>query len=302
VVSGVCPVLAVPFTENGGVDYNSFTSLVEWIISLGIENVLMFGIASENIKLDDVERDRLLQTLIAARGKSDLKVIASVADHSSELAVNRAQKYQGFGADYINILPPTFFSPSQEQVLFHISEVLGSVTLPVIVQHLPQAGGDDDISPIVKLASAHSNLAMIKCEANPPTQSIEMVEKLSGGRIKSLVGWGGLSWLDGARAGSIGVQPGCSLTDLYVWAGEALKRGDYPEFESRLEKFLPIVRNWISNIELLIAAEKRMLMQRGIIATDYCRNPTVRIPDQVNREINQFLSLLDSQDLAVFHG
>ena len=113
-IVGVCPVLSVPFNENGQVDYESFSHLVEWIISLDVENVLIFGIASENIKLSDDERIRLLETLISTRGSSGLKVITSVADHSSDLAVLRAQRYEAMGADYLNILPPTYFAPSNK--------------------------------------------------------------------------------------------------------------------------------------------------------------------------------------------
>ena len=48
-ISGVCPVLSVPFTNSGEVDYESFESLVNWIISQGVKSVLFFGVASENI-------------------------------------------------------------------------------------------------------------------------------------------------------------------------------------------------------------------------------------------------------------
>jgi 4-hydroxy-tetrahydrodipicolinate synthase len=296
-IVGVCPVLSVPFNENGQVDYESFSHLVEWIISLDVENVLIFGIASENIKLSDDERIRLLETLISTRGSSGLKVITSVADHSSDLAVLRAQRYEAMGADYLNILPPTYFAPSVEQVLFHISEILESVKVPVIVQHLPQAGGLEDPSQIVALSHRYKNLAMIKCEAIPPDLTIAKVKDLSNDRIKTLVGWGGLSWEAGVRLGAVGVQPGCSLTDLYLWAERALKEGDVPEFQRRLNLFLPTIEKWLKNIELLIAAEKRVLMERKIITSDYCRNPTVRIFKENYDEITQMLRLLDQEGL-----
>jgi dihydrodipicolinate synthase/N-acetylneuraminate lyase len=294
-ITGVCPVLSVPFNENGQVDYESFSHLVEWIVSLDVKNVLMFGIASENIKLNDDERIKLLKTLISARGSSGLQVIASVADHSSDLAVIRAQSYEAIGADYINILPPTYFAPSVDQVLFHISEILESVKVPVIVQHLPQAGGLEDPSQIVALSKRYKNLVMIKCEAVPPDLTIEKVKELSQDRIKTLVGWGGLSWEAGVRLGAVGVQPGCSLTDLYLWAELALNEGDTLEFQRRLNLFLPTIEKWLKNIELLIAAEKRILMERKIITTDYCRNPTVHISTENYDEISRMLRLLDQE-------
>lgn len=292
-IEGVCPVLSVPFTESGEVDYESFTSLVEWIISIGTKSVLFFGVASENIKLNDSERYALLEALLNLRQGSGLKVVASVADHSSELASKRARDYQAMGVDLINILPPSFFAPSAEQIKFHISAILDSVTIPVIVQHLPQSGGLSEVTDLLTLAKDHSNFAMVKCEANPPIDSIKSVFKETNGRVKSLIGWGGISWYEGAQAGAVGIQPGCGVTDLYLWAEQALNQGNLVEFKSRLEKFIPIIAGWLSNLELLIAAEKRILQKREIIATDYCRHPTVSISPEIDGQIAQILELVN---------
>jgi 4-hydroxy-tetrahydrodipicolinate synthase len=291
-IEGVCPVLAVPFTSDGEVDYESFASLVEWIISLGTKSVLFFGVASENIKLSDPERYALLEMLMDLRQGSKLQVIASIADHSAELAVKRARDYQSMGVDYINILPPTFFSPTAEQIKIHISRILGAVHIPAVIQHLPQAGGMKDVAELLTLADQYPNLQIIKCEANPPSESILRVREITEGRVKTLIGWGGIFWEEGAAAGAQGIQPGCGLTDLYLWAEKALLSGDLKEFSERLQKFLPLITTWINDLELLIAAEKRILKQRGIIATDYCRSPTSVIAVQNEKEIAEALSLV----------
>lgn len=121
-IRGVCPVLSVPFNKDGEVDYQSFAKLCSWIISLGTKSVLFFGVASENIKLTDDERYKLLAILIEARKGSELKVIATVADHSAELGVKRARTFEEMGVDLINILPPTFFHRLSNKL---------SITLPV---------------------------------------------------------------------------------------------------------------------------------------------------------------------------
>jgi 4-hydroxy-tetrahydrodipicolinate synthase len=292
-IEGVCPVLAVPFTSNGEVDYESFASLVEWIISLGTKSVLFFGVASENIKLSDPERYALLEMLMDLRQGSQLKVIASIADHSAELAVIRARDYQSMGVDFINILPPTFFSPTAAQIKIHISKILGAVHIPAVIQHLPQAGGMQDVAELLTLVDQYPNLQIIKCEANPPSESILRVREITKDRVKTLIGWGGIFWEEGAAAGAQGIQPGCALTDLYLWAEKSLLAGDHNEFAKRLQKFLPLVSTWIQDLELLIAAEKRILQRRGIIATDYCRAPTSVISPKNHQEILEALALVE---------
>jgi dihydrodipicolinate synthase/N-acetylneuraminate lyase len=293
-ITGVCPVLSVPFTATGEVDYKSFESLTNWIISLDCKSVLFFGVASENIKLNDAERYKLLEILLETRKGSDLKVIASVADHASELAVKRAKDYEAMGADLINILPPSFFSPSAEQIRFHLSEILAAVKIPVVIQHLPQGGGMADVGELLTLADEFPNLKIVKCESNPPGDSIKQVREITNDRVETLIGWGGIFWESGDAAGAKGIQPGCGVSDLYKWAERALVSGDRKEFIRRLDTFIPWITSWISDLELLIAVEKQILFRRGIIESDYCRHPTSRITAKEKNEIEECLRLIES--------
>ncbi len=291
-IKGVCPVLSVPFTSSGEVDYESFRSLCRWIIKIGAKSTLFFGVASENIKLSDPERYKLLEILLTERKGSDLQVIITVADHSAELAVKRAKDYEAMGVDYLNILPPSFFSPSAAQIDHHLESILRAVKIPVVIQHLPQAGGIGDVSGLIHLADRYSNLAMVKCEANPPTESIRKIASQTRGRVRTLIGWGGIFWKEGVAAGADGLQPGCGVTDLYLWAERALIAGDEREFERRLDRFIPTIATWILNLELLIACEKEILFQRGIIESSYCRSPTVALDAANAAEIKAMLDLV----------
>ena len=198
------------------------------------------------------------------------------------------------GADYINILPPTFFNPTAAQINHHISSILASVKLPVIVQHLPQGGGVNDVGDLVTLSGQFDNLRMIKCEANPPAESIKRVHQLSNNKVQTLIGWGGIHWATGAEAGAKGIQPGCSLTDLYLWAEQSLLEQNPVEFEQRLGRFIPIISEWINTIEELVAAEKFVLAQRGIIESDYCRAPTVVLTQKMRAQALSLIELAQS--------
>ena len=69
--------------------------------------------------------------------------------------------------------------------------------------------------------------------------------------------------------------------------------GDHKEFDLRLDRFIPHIARWISNLDLLIAAEKDVLFKRGIIETNYCRNPTVSLDVDTLREIEEMLALVE---------
>ena len=297
-IRGVCPVLAVPFSSVGDVDYESFRSLVQFNARNDVESVMMFGVASENAKLTDAEREKLLTILIEEKRKSSLIVIATVADHSLELAKIKARRFEEIGADFINILPPTFLSPTREQILEHIRGILESVSIPVIIQHLPQAGGMEDVAVLAELCHQFPNLSMIKCEANPPFESIARVKEISKGSVGTLIGWGGIAWGEGTAAGAVGVQPGSAVVDLYKWAQRALDRGDVAEFDKRLATFIPWITLWIANVELLVAIEKEILFRRGVIATSYCRRPTTGWDASLEKTIDDAMAFINSGDFS----
>jgi dihydrodipicolinate synthase/N-acetylneuraminate lyase len=201
-------------------------------------------------------------------------IVATVADHCTEIAVERAQRWVQQGADMINLLPSRFLDPPTDQAIDHLSAVLDAVDVPVIIQFLPQAGAAVDLAAIVDLHVTHPNLTQVKIEEVPAVPGIELVQERSHGAVTSLVGWGGLEWREAVGAGAVGVQPGCSLIELYVHAQRELNAGDEAGF---LDAFAPLaepLRQWMRHVEVLIAVEKIILQRRGIIASSRCRRPS----------------------------
>ena len=65
-ISGVLPVLAVPFNRDGSLDLDSIPKLVEHCISNKANGVVIFGLASELYKLNDSERIQILEKVISS--------------------------------------------------------------------------------------------------------------------------------------------------------------------------------------------------------------------------------------------
>ena len=89
--------------------------------------------------------------------------------------------------------------------------------------------------------------------------------------------------------GAVGIQPGCSFTEIYV---ELWKRWqtDQVEFKILHDKLLPYINYWMQGVELIIKAEKVILKRRGIIASDYCRSPSYDLDEREQLQIEQFMS------------
>ena len=57
-VTGVCPVLSAAFDDDGAVDLSGFASLCRYVVDSGVRSLMVFGVATENSKLNDQEKGR----------------------------------------------------------------------------------------------------------------------------------------------------------------------------------------------------------------------------------------------------
>ncbi|NDO81276.1 dihydrodipicolinate synthase family protein [Citrobacter sp. NCU1] len=287
-ICGVNPIVAMPFTSQGDIDERSFVRLLEHLAGTGAHGVTLFGIASEFPKLDDNERDRLSQLFISTLAGGSLYRAMSVTDHSTELAVKRARRYSALGADALMLLPPFFLSPSPEAVQAHIFAVLEAVDIPVMVQYAPGETGLP-ITPqqLAEVAERYPH-AVFKIECNPPVDYTREFLRYAP-QASVLNGYAGLYMLKMLDAGGKGVMPGCSFTEVYVQIYRHWQAGEYMQAEALHQRLLPYIQRWMSHCEYIIQAEKTLLMQRGIIATDYCRRPGWELTPDDRKSLTRFI-------------
>jgi 4-hydroxy-tetrahydrodipicolinate synthase len=216
--------------------------------------------------------------------------IISITDHSWEVACQRARDAEAQGADALMLLPPYFLGPGEEAILEHLKHVIGSVKIPVIVQYAPlQTGVRIAPDVFLKLRDILPNADFIKVEAQPPGRYISQLVERSEGTLKSLVGYAGVQMPDVLARGAVGIQPGCSFTEIYVdlWR---LWSGDKPAFLLLHSRLLPYINYWMQGVELIIRVEKLILKKRGIIDCDYCRSPAYLLDEHEHAQIDRFLN------------
>jgi len=290
-ISGIVPIVAATFTDAGVLDEDSFQSLVRHLLTTGASALTLFGLASEFYKLAEGDCARMQTLLLAETSRSEsVAGIISVTDHSWEVACQRALAAEVQGADALMILPPYFLGPSEDAILEHLKRVIGSVKIPVIVQYAPVQTGVR-ISPEVflKLRDALPNAEFVKVETQPPGRYVSQLVEKSGGRLKSLVGYAGVQMPDVLTRRAVGIQPGCSFTEIYVDLWQ-LWQSDKSAFQILHNKLLPYINYWMQGVELIIKVEKVILKRRGIIVSDYCRSPSYTLDEREQMQIENFMT------------
>lgn len=290
-ITGVCPVIETPFTADGDVDFESFDRLIEHLLAVGVRQVMFPGFASEFYKLRDHERAQLAETLIRRfHTVQGTTVVISIPDHATVVAVENARLAVKQGADMINILPPHQFAPSTAAVRAHLEAVLAAIgDTAAILQYAPaQTGTALDAATIAAMAATSPNLVQVKVESAPPGQ---LISALAAQRpvLGSIVGYAGVQLIDALRRGAAGVQPGCSFPELYLAIWDLWENGDEHEAIELHTRMLPYLSYWMQSVELIVRAEKRISMLRGIIASDHCRAPARELDAEESAMIERFV-------------
>jgi 4-hydroxy-tetrahydrodipicolinate synthase len=297
-VRGVVPVLETPFDRDGAVDYVGFRRVVDHVLATGVGGVMFPGFASEFHKLSDDERWTLTDMLLERTGKcAGVTAVISIPDHATQLAVRAAERAVQAGAEAINVLPPYFLAPSGAEVSAHLQAVIqAAAPVPVVVQHSPALTGLSlSTADLVQLAHAFPNFRTVKVESVPPGPMVTALSHAQP-RISTLVGYAGLHLIDAASRGAVGVQPGCSFTELYLAIWNDWTDGRPDEAADLHRRMLPYVSYWMQSAELIVQVEKTISYRRGLITSDVCRRPG-RLLDRyelagVDRFLNEFAVLL----------
>jgi 4-hydroxy-tetrahydrodipicolinate synthase len=294
---GVSPVLEVPFHDDESVDYDGFSRIVDHVLGTGVTSVMFPGFASEFHKLADDERVLLRERLLArTRDRVDVAAIIAVQDHATAVAARRAREAVAAGADAINLLPPYLLGPSRAAVRQHVRAVLSAVApVPVVLQYAPaQTGTSLDAEVIASIAAEHPNLVAVKVESTPPGALIAALAAAEPS-LPSFVGYAGLQLPDALRRGAVGVQPGCSFTELYVRFWRLWMAGDTPAALALHRRMLPYLSYWMQSVELIVAAEKLVSLRRGLTRTAKCRAPAHRLDDNEVALVDAFLQEFDTE-------
>jgi 4-hydroxy-tetrahydrodipicolinate synthase len=86
------------------------------------------------------------------------------------------------------------------------------------------------------------------------------------------------------------VQPGSSFVELYVELWDHWIAGRREQFDALHRRLLPYLSIWMTSVEFIVQVEKTISRERGLIATDRCREPGYRLDMHERRLVDRFLT------------
>ena len=288
--TGCGTAIITPFREDGSIDSQAFTSLVQWQIASGIDFLVVCGSTGEAATLDQDEWLQAISIVVsAAAGR--VPVWAGCTHNSTRTLLKMAAHLPGTGISGVLSASPYYNQPSQEGQFQHFSALAQAIApLPIILYNVPGRTGVNLLpATVARLAAAHANIQAIKEASGNLTQFQELVRILPP-TFRIFSGDDNLA-LPAIQAGGHGLVSVASNeipAQLTTMVRAALNH-DWPAARGLEQKYMPLLEAnfWESN-----PGPVKTLLSRMGRCSQTLRLPLVPPSESTQRRLEQLATEL----------
>ncbi len=159
---GTGVAMITPFLANGFVDYSSLKKNTEYLISGGVDYLVVLGTTGESAVLQPDEREAVIRTVIE-QNNGRLKIVVGYGGNYTDKVCRQIDSADFDGVDGILSVSPYYNRPSQRGIYEHFMAIDQVSPVPVILYNVPgRTGSNMDTETTLKLAHDGKNLVAIK--------------------------------------------------------------------------------------------------------------------------------------------
>ncbi len=160
-VQGSIVAMITPFHQDGSVNFEVLTQLLERQIAGGTDAILTLGTTGEYSTMSHEEDASVVaHTVKVVNGR--VPVIVGSGSNCTATQIEKSIEYQNMGADALLLIAPYYNKANAEGMYRHFAETADQVSIPCILYNVPgRTGCSIPVSVVEKLAK-HPNIAGIK--------------------------------------------------------------------------------------------------------------------------------------------
>ncbi len=159
---GSAVALITPFDENGKVDFEKLSELVEYHIENGTDAIVACGTTGEASTLSDEEQLETIKYIVEKVNKR-IPVIAGTGGNDTNHSIELSKKAEEYGADALLIISPYYNKANKSGLRKHFVTIAENVNLPIILYNVPsRTGVNIPPSLVADLARNVENIVAIK--------------------------------------------------------------------------------------------------------------------------------------------
>jgi len=175
-LKGMGVALITPFKEDGSVDYNALSRLVDYQLQSGTGYLVVLGTTAETPTLTEEEKRKIVD-LVVTRVNGRVPIILGEGGNNTCAIVEKLNKNDYTGIDAILSVTPYYNKPSQEGLYQHYKAIAEASPLPVILYNVPgRTGVNMSAETTLRIASEFDNVIATK-EASGDISQMDAIIK-----------------------------------------------------------------------------------------------------------------------------
>ena len=265
IFTGAGVAIVTPMHENGDVNYEKLSEILEEQIAGGTDAIIICGTTGESSTLTHEEHLDVIRYTVEKVAKR-IPVIAGTGSNCTATAIYLSQEAEKAGADALLLVTPYQNKATQNGLIAHYTAIAESVKLPIVLYNVPSRTGCN-IQPqtAVYLAKNVENIVAIK-EASGDIGQVATLAALADGcldiysgnddQVVPLLALGG--------KGVISVLSNVAPRETHDMVMKFLDGDVKGSLDIQL-KYMDVIHNLFSEVNPIPA--KRAVSEMG-----YCRN------------------------------
>lgn len=171
----VVTAMVTPFDQNGNVDLEQTTILVDYLIENGTDGLIVGGTTGESPTLTNEEKIDLFTHVVKVANER-VPVIAGTGSNDTTSSIELTKEAEECGVDAIMLAAPYYNRPNQTGLYKHFAKVAGVTKLPVMLYNIPgRSAVNIDADTIIDLSKIE-NIVSVKDAGGDLDQVSEIIE------------------------------------------------------------------------------------------------------------------------------
>jgi 4-hydroxy-tetrahydrodipicolinate synthase len=246
---------------------------VDLFVGGGVSGVTVLGVTGEVSRLDDRERQRVLE-IVTTHAAGRVGVVAGTTAEGTRTCIGFSRCAQAAGATAVMVSPPRMPKLNSDAVMRHYNMLADAVDVEIVVQDFPPVSGYA-MEPwlLARVAREIPRARTIKLEDPPtPFKTSRILEQTSGLDVRIFGGLGGVFLLEELLAGATGAMTGFAYPEILVHIVGLFRAGQMDEAASAFYAAVPLLRFEFQE-GIGMAIRKEVLHRRGALTSPATRAP-----------------------------
>lgn len=173
---GTGVAIITPFKADLSIDFDSLQKQIEYLISNGINYLVVLGTTGESVTQSESEKDDLI-IFIKEKVNKRVPIVLGIGGNDTQAVLNKIRKTDFDQIDAILSVAPYYNKPSQEGLYQHFKAIAETYPVSVILYNVPgRTCSNLKAETTLKLARDFKNIVAVKEASGDFSQAMYIIK------------------------------------------------------------------------------------------------------------------------------